>query len=195
MAFRPELPAPDTGFQGEGLLVVVNADRGVDAFFAADPAVSVPTIRARVDRKRVVVSANGPVAHVRADSLERALVDIADGWATALVSRPLLRLTAGWCSWYTYWNTVTAQDVIDNLAVIDKQDLGIEVVQVDDGYQKDIGDWLDGRPGFGDLDEVARRIIGSGRTAGLWTAPFLVGVESDARARAPGLAGRGSRGR
>ncbi len=75
-------------------------------------------------------------------------------------------LPAGWCSWYTYWNQVTAQDILDNLAVIDEHDLGIEVVQVDDGYQKDIGDWLDGRPGFGDLDEVARRIADTGRTPG-----------------------------
>ena len=94
-------------------------------------------------------------------------------------------LPAGWCSWYTYWNEVTAQDILDNLAVIDDQDLGIEVVQVDDGYQRNIGDWLDGRPGFGDLDEVARRIADTGRTPGLWTAPFLVGAGSDLAAEHP----------
>lgn len=179
MAFRPEAPAPDTGFQGEGLLAVVNADRTVDAFYAAEPAVRVPSIRARIEGQHIVVSADGPVAHVCADSLDGALALIATEWATALVSRPLQSLPAGWCSWYTYWNTVTAKDVLDNLAVMDEEGLAIDVVQVDDGYQRNIGDWLDGRPGFGDLDEVAQRIIESGRTPGLWTAPFLVGVESE----------------
>ena len=56
---------------------------------------------------------------------------------------------------------------------------------MDDGYQREIGDWLEGRPAFGDLDEVAQRIIDSGRTPGLWTAPFLVGVESDLAAKHP----------
>ena len=140
------------------------------------------------------VSANGVVEHLHAASLDEGLAAVGDLLAARLVTRPVQELPAGWCSWYTYWNQVTAQDILDNLAVIDDQDLGIEVVQVDDGYQKDIGDWLDGRPGFGDLDEVARRIVDTGRTPGLWTAPFLVGAGSDLARRASRLARRGSRG-
>ena len=103
-------------------------------------------------------------------------------------------LPAGWCSWYTYWNQVTAQDILDNLAVIDDHDLGIEVVQVDDGYQKDIGDWLDGRPGFGDLDEVARRIADSGPYPGAVDRAVPRGSGIRPRGRASRLARRGRRG-
>ncbi len=73
-------------------------------------------------------------------------------------------------------------------------DLGIEVVQVDDGYQHEIGDWIEPRPGFGDLAGLAARIIDTGRTPGLWTAPFLVGVDSHLAARPSGLARRGGGG-
>ena len=185
MAFRPEVPAPDSGFQGEGLLAVVAADGSADLFYAPTPDVEVPSIRAREEDGRFVVSSDGAVEHLRAPSLDEGLGLVGDRLALRLLSQPLQPLPAGWCSWYTYWNGVTAQDVLDNLAVIDEQDLGIEVVQVDDGYQKDIGDWLDGRPGFGDLDEVVRRIIDAGRTPGLWTAPFLVGAGSDLAAAHP----------
>jgi alpha-galactosidase len=179
MAFRPEIPGPTTGFQGEGLLAVINEDRSADVFFSTRPDVSVASIRARVVGDRLVVSANGDVARVAAATLDDGLASVADELAGALVARQPRALPAGWCSWYTYWNSVTAQDVLDNLAVIDRADLGIDVVQVDDGYQKEIGDWLDYRPAFGDLDDVAHRILDGGRTPGLWTAPFCVGEHSD----------------
>ncbi len=185
MAYRPEKPAPDTGFQGEGLLAIVNADRSADLFMAPQPDVEVASIRARVEGGRVVVSADGPVVHLTAPSLDEALRQTAERLAARLVHSPLTALPAGWCSWYTYWNTVTDQDVLDNLAVIEQEQLPIEVVQVDDGYQAEIGDWLDVRPAFGDLTEVARRILDAGRVPGLWTAPFLVGARSALAARHP----------
>ncbi len=184
MAFRPERPAPESGFQGEGLLAVVGADGSAQVFVAPRPDREVPSIRARAEGDRLVVSADGPVTHLSAATLDEGLAAAA-GVLAPLVTRPLQALPAGWCSWYTYWADVTAQDVLDNLAVIDREDLPIEVVQVDDGYQADIGDWLDGRPGFGDLDEVAARILGSGRTPGIWTAPFLVGAGSELARRHP----------
>ena len=179
MAYRPEIASPATGFQAEGLLAIVNADGSADVFLGGRPDVEVPTIRARTEAGRIVVSANGDVEHVRTPSLQSGLAETGDRLAARLLTRSPAPLPPGWCSWYAYWNQVTAQDVLDNLAAIDGHDLGMEVVQVDDGYQRGIGDWLDGRPAFGDLDRVARRIVDSGRTPGLWTAPFLVGANSD----------------
>jgi alpha-galactosidase len=179
MAFRPEVPSPTVGFQGEGLLALVNADRSVDVFYSAEPEIAMASIRARVEGDRVVVSADGPVQRLAAANLDEGLGNVAENLATRLVRGPLSPLPAGWCSWYTYWNTVTARDIIDNLAVMENADLGIEVVQVDDGYQRSIGDWLEDRPAFGSLVDVAARISDTGRTPGLWTAPFMVGEDSD----------------
>lgn len=179
MAYRPEIPSPPTGFQAEGLLAIVNADRTVEVFHSAHPDVDVATIRVRREERRLVVSADSDVAQFGAATLQDGLASAGDTLAASLVARPIRPLPAGWCSWYTYWNAVTAQDVLANLDVIDRADLGMEVIQIDDGYQRNIGDWLDVNPAFGDLDAVAQRILDTGRTPGLWTAPFLVGVESD----------------
>lgn len=178
MAFRPEKVAPATGFQAEGLLAIVNADRSTDLFLAPAPDVEVASIRVRDEGGHLVVAADGPVIHLHAESLDLALAQAADVIATRLLVTPITSLPAGWCSWYTYWNEVTAQDVIDNVNVMERLNLPIEVVQIDDGYQAEIGDWLEGRPGFGNLDDVVKRIVDTGRTPGLWTTPFLVGVNS-----------------
>jgi alpha-galactosidase len=185
MGFRPEIPAPEKGFQGEGLLALVNEDRTADIFFSPRPEIDVASIRARSEGGRVVVAATGDVDRLSASSLDEGLAAVAELLAGRLVVSDLKALPAGWCSWYTYWNTVTADDILANLAVIEEADLGIEVVQIDDGYQEDIGDWLDYRPAFGDLDDVARRIRDTGRTPGLWTAPFMVGENSDLAQRHP----------
>lgn len=185
MAFRPEVPQPDRGFQGEGLLIVVNADRSAEVFFALEPDIAVPTIRARIVDDHIVVSADGEVTHYKAASLDAGLLYVAESLAARLIAAPLAELRPGWCSWYTYWNTVTADDILANLNVIVSQDLPIEVVQIDDGYQADIGDWLIDRPGFGDVAEVARRILDVGLVPGIWTTPFLVGAKSELASRHP----------
>lgn len=83
-----------------------------------------------------------------------------------------------WCSWYHYFTDVTEADVDENLAAMDELGLPFEVLQLDDGYQADIGDWLEGSGRFGSLDETIRRILSHGRRAGIWVAPFLVAPSS-----------------
>lgn len=178
MAFRPEVVPPATGFQAEGLLILVNEDRTVEVFLAPDPTVAVASIRAHVRDGRVVVSACGEIAQFSAPSLDAGLAEAARRFAGVAGVAAVGSLPAGWCSWYTYWNTVTEQDIADNLAAMERHDLPIEVVQVDDGYQAGIGDWLDDRPGYGSLARTVRRILDAGRTPGLWTAPFCVGSDS-----------------
>jgi alpha-galactosidase len=51
-------------------------------------------------------------------------------------------------------------------------------VQLDDGYESEIGDWLDVRPEFGSLERLAGRITDAGMYAGIWIAPFMVGPDS-----------------
>ena len=58
--------------------------------------------------------------------------------------------------------------------------------QVDDGYQAAIGDWLDTNARFpSDLAGLAGSIRSSGRTPGLWLAPFLVAPDSEVARRHP----------
>lgn len=76
-----------------------------------------------------------------------------------------------WCSWYSFYADITEpalHKVIDDLA-----GLAFDVVQVDDGWQRHVGDWEpnDGFPSG--MPALAERIRGAGLRPGLWLAPFL----------------------
>lgn len=183
MAFRPDRPPPATGFQGEGLLALQpEPDAPVTVWAAPDPHREVPSIRASVHDGHLVVTADGEVTTTTdTGGLDTALRDHADRVARDLDVAPPRPVGTGWCSWYGYWQDVTEADVLANLAAIDDLDLAVDTVQIDDGYQTDIGDWLTRRPDRfpAPLADLAGRIGATGRAAGIWTAPFLVGAGSD----------------
>ncbi|MFQ5471552.1 MAG: alpha-galactosidase, partial [Dehalococcoidia bacterium] len=90
-------------------------------------------------------------------------------------------VASGWCSWYYYWHGVAEENIISNLGHITakRDDLPFRYVQVDDGYQADIGDWLTVNEKFPNgLKWLVDRIHKDGFEAGLWLAPFLVGEKS-----------------
>src|SRR3954447_3411978 len=78
----------------------------------------------------------------------------------------------GWCSWYHYFGGVTEADLLSNLERAG--DWPFDVFQLDDGYQRTIGDWLFTNEKFpSELDVLASRIAEAGRRPGIWLAPFL----------------------
>jgi alpha-galactosidase len=97
----------------------------------------------------------------------------------------------GWCSWYYYWQGVSEEAVLRNLEFLaDRRDeLPTDYVQIDDGYQANIGDWLTPNEKFPrGMAWLAERIHRRGFKAGLWLAPFLMGEESDLWRRHPNWA-------
>ena len=87
---------------------------------------------------------------------------------------------AGWCSWYCFGPKVTAQDVLDNLAAMERGFPDLRFVQIDDGYQPTMGDWLDTGPGFGGkpVQEILAEIGRRGREPAIWVAPFVASPDS-----------------
>jgi len=77
----------------------------------------------------------------------------------------------GWSSWYHYFTNLCWEDIEKNLKIA-RSGFPFEVFQIDDGFEKDVGDWLQAKDGFPALHDVARLIREHGFTAGLWTAPF-----------------------
>ena len=60
-----------------------------------------------------------------------------------------------------------------------RDELPIDVVQLDDGYQRAVGDWLETNEKFpSGLERLAREIRTAGFVPGLWTAPFCAVPES-----------------
>ncbi len=49
---------------------------------------------------------------------------------------------SGWCSWYHYYADVSAADIRENLRVRAERFPALRYVQIDDGYQAKMGDWL-----------------------------------------------------
>jgi alpha-galactosidase len=74
---------------------------------------------------------------------------------------------------------VTAQNVLENLDAIDKKIPGLTYVQIDDGYQPAMGDWLEPGPAFGgDVRRVLDAINRRGFQPAIWVAPFVAEEQS-----------------
>jgi len=86
----------------------------------------------------------------------------------------------GWCSWYCFGPGVTAQQVLDNLDVIAKNYPALRYVQIDDGYQSAMGDWLStGRAFGGNVRTVLDAVRQRGFEPAIWVAPFVAEEASD----------------
>ncbi|NOY97752.1 MAG: alpha-galactosidase [Chloroflexi bacterium] len=77
-----------------------------------------------------------------------------------------------WCSWYSLYTQISEERllrILDGLG-----DLPFDVFQVDDGWQRAIGDWEPNEKFPSGMDELAAQIRRSGRTPGLWLAPLIM---------------------
>jgi alpha-galactosidase len=182
MGWRPDTNRLEHGFQGEGLLAVASPDEPVRVWFSPEPHAAVATIRLEARQDRVVVTADGPVEEL---VLEGRLVEALGAVGDRLAPARLRAVPPGWCSWYFYFRGVREADVVENLEAAERLALPVEIVQVDDGYQAGIGDWLVDAARFGSLRRVVGRILAAGRRPGVWTAPFLVGERSALAAEHP----------
>jgi alpha-galactosidase len=80
----------------------------------------------------------------------------------------------GWCSWYCFGPRVTAEQVLQNLDVISQKLPQLKYVQIDDGYQAAMGDWLETGKAFGgDVVSVLKEIRKRGLEPAIWVAPFV----------------------
>lgn len=82
-----------------------------------------------------------------------------------------------WCSWYSFYTHISEKNlgrVLDDLG-----NLPLEVFQVDDGWQRAIGDWVPNKKISSGMDSFAAKIRRSARTPGLWLAPLIVTPSSN----------------
>ncbi|MET9684235.1 glycoside hydrolase family 36 protein [Streptomyces coeruleorubidus] len=182
VCYRPGVTVPDGVFQGEGLLALDPGDGSpVRLWAAAEPTREVPSIRLDVRDGIAEVGADGPVKEWTGDAIQSVLGDWACGLGLA-APRPAPTV---WCSWYEYFTEVTEDDIHENLRAMDTLDLPVDVVQIDDGYQRALGDWLTLSGRFRSRAAIADKIRSRGRRAGIWTAPFLVDPASELAAEHP----------
>lgn len=181
--FRGQMLADRDGagveLAGDGYLV---HDKGVIGFLSA--AVTFGTIKVAADGSlralwlldEMALSPGEPVA------LDPLLLLVGDPGAMydeyaevsghhsgALAPRRSPRI---WCSWYQYFSAITPSIIRTNLALAAAH--GVEVFQIDDGWQAEIGVWNDTASHWDvPMRQLADEIRSAGCTPGIWTAPFL----------------------
>ncbi len=77
-----------------------------------------------------------------------------------------------WCSWYSLYKWINEPVVLNTLDRLG--DLPFDVFQLDDGWQITHGDWEPTKKFPSGMNALADRIKATGKTAGLWIAPFMV---------------------
>jgi len=104
------------------------------------------------------------------------LIDYAKIIRKYRVDKRLKTITIGWCSWYYYFTDVTEDDMIKNLNFFknNKDNIPIDLIQLDDGYFEAIGDYGIINSKFPNgLAWLFEEINKSGFKGGIWTAPFF----------------------
>jgi alpha-galactosidase len=120
-----------------------------------------------------------PFIYLTSSDRDKLLDELASHLTT---NHPPLRFPSpptGWCSWYCFGPRVTAQQVLDNLDFIAKHAPGLRYVQIDDGYQPAMGDWLETGAAFGgNVQGVLKQIRERGFEPAIWVAPFVAEEKS-----------------
>ncbi|HTO08982.1 MAG TPA: glycoside hydrolase family 36 protein [Myxococcota bacterium] len=128
--------------------------------------------------------------------VEEALAQWAERAGREMAAPVPARSLAGWCSWYRFGTRVRAEDVSRNLRALRELPAKLDVVQIDDGFQSALGDWLTPAAGFPEgLAPLAREIRAEGYRPGLWLAPFLAAPRSRLAREKPEWLLRGASGR
>ena len=85
----------------------------------------------------------------------------------------------GWCSWYCFGPMISAKQVGRNLEFIAKNIPELRYVQIDDGYQAAMGDWLEtGKAFHGGIRDVLKQIQDAKLEPAIWVAPFIAEEKS-----------------
>jgi alpha-galactosidase len=96
------------------------------------------------------------------------------------VAKPRVKRQCGYTTWYNYYTKVTEDIVARDLDAISKLGKKIDIFQIDDGYERTVGDWLetDEKKFPNGMKAIADNIHSQDMLAGLWLAPFAVTPKS-----------------
>lgn len=85
----------------------------------------------------------------------------------------------GWCSWYCIGPNISEKDIFDNLKVIKEKAPQLKYIQIDDGFQPFMGDWLETSDKFSrSMRDICKDIKKTGFEPAIWLAPFIASPKS-----------------
>lgn len=89
------------------------------------------------------------------------------------IAKPKASHLSGYTSWYNYFGRITEDILMRDLRGMDKVEGYAGIFQIDDGYQRKVGDWLTLKNSFPNgMKYIADAIHNKGLLAGIWLAPF-----------------------
>ncbi|KJQ54426.1 glycoside hydrolase family 36 protein [Microbacterium sp. SA39] len=97
-----------------------------------------------------------------------------------------------WSSWYSFYEGISRAD-LDRI-VPELPAFGIDTVQLDDGWEKLVGDWQPNDKFAAGMRDTASSIIDRGMRPGLWIAPFIALPSAEIVERNPQMVLRGADG-
>jgi alpha-galactosidase len=157
--------------------VVEIAAQGVRALCDTDGAAACPGETVASEPLLIALGAEGELLQRYGDLAGRRMG-----------ARQWPNVPTGWCSWYHFFTWVTEADLRRNLQTLEtvRDRVPIEVFQLDDGYQRAVGDWLEVNDKFpGGMPALVRDVRAAGFTPGIWLAPFLLSANSHTYAEHP----------
>ncbi len=95
--------------------------------------------------------------------------------------RRMTRVATGWGSWDYFHSHITEDDVLENMRWLaaHREQIPVEYIQLDHGFQRCEGDWLETNEKFPHgLRWLAGEIRQQGFKPGLWLCPFLAAEAS-----------------
>jgi alpha-galactosidase len=82
-----------------------------------------------------------------------------------------------WSSWYSFYDKISASNLIEVLNELTELDPGspipFDVFQIDDGWQKGVGDWEANEKFPEGMAPLAEQIRAKGLQPGIWLAPLI----------------------
>ena len=116
------------------------------------------------------------------------LEDFAGRWGRRMGALKWDHAPTGWCSWYYYFEKITESDMLENVKFLKgrRAEYPLEYIQLDDGYQSALGDWLVCNEKFPHgLKFLGDEIRAAGFKPAIWLAPFMVEERSKLYAAHP----------
>ncbi len=87
--------------------------------------------------------------------------------------------TIGWTSWYYYYRHIDPAELLLNTEYLQRLPFKIDYFQIDDGWQKSIGEWEENEIFKGKLKDIAERTREKDVCPGIWLAPFVIERKSE----------------
>jgi alpha-galactosidase len=97
------------------------------------------------------------------------------------ISLPPQATVTGWTSWYNFYTDINEEKLLNALQQLQATFPSAHYFQIDDGYQKAVGDWwrIDTKKFPNGLVNLQKQIKDNDYQAGIWLAPFICEPKSD----------------